>query len=186
MTNNKKIIISSFILATLNLTGCSSVLTDDLNKFMDEAKKQKATVPEIPKIIEVARIDYIGTAQEIKDPFINISSTVEIEGPEIRPDQDRRKEFLEGFDLLKMSLMGTIINKNKTIDAIVKLEDGTLYLVKEGNYLGLNYGKINSISETEINLTETIQDEAGKWIEKPNKLSLVDSNQQKDASKIKK
>ena len=47
-----------------------------------------------------------------------------------------------------------------------------LYQVKQGDYLGQNYGKITKISETEIGLREIVQDAAGEWIERASALQL--------------
>jgi type IV pilus assembly protein PilP len=50
--------------------------------------------------------------------------------------------------------------------------DNLLYQVKTGDYLGLNYGKITAISETEVSIREIVQDAAGEWIERPGALQL--------------
>ncbi len=50
--------------------------------------------------------------------------------------------------------------------------DNLLYQVKQGDYLGQNYGKITKISETELSLREIVQDAAGEWIERSSALQL--------------
>ena len=48
-------------------------------------------------------------------------------------------------------------------------------VVKAGEYLGQNYGKIMKISETEITLREIVQDASGEWIERGTTLQLQES-----------
>jgi type IV pilus assembly protein PilP len=50
--------------------------------------------------------------------------------------------------------------------------DNLLYQVKQGDYLGQNYGKITRISETDVALREIVQDAAGEWIERNTSLQL--------------
>ena len=59
--------------------------------------------------------------------------------------------------------------------ALVKV-GGLLYQVKAGNYLGLNYGRVLRISETEVVLREIVQDSTGEWTERPAALQLVEGN----------
>mgnify|MGYP003529750633 FL=1 len=47
-----------------------------------------------------------------------------------------------------------------------------LYQVKQGDYLGQNFGKITKIAETDVALREIVQDAAGEWIERTSALQL--------------
>ena len=58
------------------------------------------------------------------------------------------------------------------IESKVNGVDKLLYQVRVGNYLGLNYGLITRISETELGLREIVQDAAGEWIERVATLQL--------------
>ena len=55
--------------------------------------------------------------------------------------------------------------------ALLKV-DNLLYQVKQGDYIGQNYGKITKISETDVSLREIVQDAAGEWIERTSALQL--------------
>jgi len=44
--------------------------------------------------------------------------------------------------------------------------------VRPGEYLGLNYGLVTKISETEVALREIVQDAVGEWIERTASLQL--------------
>ena len=60
---------------------------------------------------------------------------------------------------------GFSVNKKGVPFALLKV-DNLLYQVKLGNYLGLNYGRVTQISETEVTLREIVQDALGEWIER--------------------
>ena len=88
----------------------------------------------------------------------------------IAPELVRRKEPLEAFPLDAMAMVGSM-NRNGQPVALVTV-DKLLYQVRVGNYLGLNYGRITRISETELALREIVQDAAGEWIERVATLQL--------------
>ena len=50
--------------------------------------------------------------------------------------------------------------------------DENLYRVKQGNYMGQNFGVITSIDEGEIKLTELVQDGSGEWVQRSSALQL--------------
>lgn len=85
----------------------------------------------------------------------------------------RRKEALEAFPLDSMAMVGSM-NRNGQPVALVRV-DKLLYKVRVGEYLGLNYGRITRINETEIALREIVQDAAGEWIERVATLQLQES-----------
>jgi type IV pilus assembly protein PilP len=45
-----------------------------------------------------------------------------------------------------------------------------------GDYLGQNFGKILTVSETEVTLREVVQDISGEWIERPATLQLQEKS----------
>jgi len=44
--------------------------------------------------------------------------------------------------------------------------------VRIGDYLGRNYGRIESISENQVNLIEIVPSGSGGWVERPQTLTL--------------
>jgi len=83
---------------------------------------------------------------------------------------NRRKEPLEAYPLDSMSMVGSVSKSGRPY-ALLRV-DNLLYQVKQGDYLGQNYGKITKISETELSLREIVQDAAGEWIERSSALQL--------------
>ena len=88
----------------------------------------------------------------------------------VAPELARRKEALEAFPLDSMAMVGSLNRKGQRV-ALVTV-DKLLYQVRVGNHLGLNYGRVTHIDETELGLREIVQDAAGEWIERTATLQL--------------
>ena len=88
----------------------------------------------------------------------------------IAAELTRRKEALESFPLDSMAMVGSMSREGKPV-ALVTV-DKLLYQVRVGNHLGLNYGRVTRINETELALREIVQDAAGEWIERVATLQL--------------
>jgi hypothetical protein len=54
------------------------------------------------------------------------------------------------------------MNVNKRPMAVIQVED-KVKQVKVGDYIGLDFGMVTQISDTEVQLRELIQDSAGDW-----------------------
>lgn len=166
-------------LATLGLSACDSD-QEDLQRWMVE---QRAEVkPSVPPITEPKKFTpQTYTEASSFEPFnmlkltqalrreSNQPSTSELIAPELA----RRKESLEAFPLDTMAMVGSM-NRNGQPVALVRV-DKLLYKVRVGEYLGLNYGRITRINETEVALREIVQDAAGEWIERVATLQLQES-----------
>jgi type IV pilus assembly protein PilP len=167
------------MLATLGLSACDSD-QEDLQRWMAEERAQvKPSVPPITAPKKFTPQAY--TEASSFEPFnmlkltqalrreSNQPSTSELIAPELA----RRKESLEAFPLDSMAMVGSM-NRNGQPVALVRV-DKLLYKVRVGEYLGLNYGRITRINETEVALREIVQDAAGEWIERVATLQLQES-----------
>ena len=86
-------------------------------------------------------------------------------------DTTRVPEFLEGFPLDSLRMVGTV-EKDNTLWALVKIPEGAVQTVKPGNYLGQNYGKITSISDVKMEMLETVSNGLGGYEEREISISL--------------
>lgn len=162
----------------LALAACSSSSDDELRQWMTEQKSQ--TRPKINPISEPKQFKPESYTQVTEvEPFSNQkltqalkrdSAQTEVNAALIAPELARRKEALEAFPLDAMALVGSLNKSNQPV-ALVKV-DNLLYQVRQGNYLGQNYGRVMKISETEITLREIVQDAVGEWIERTATLQL--------------
>jgi type IV pilus assembly protein PilP len=92
--------------------------------------------------------------------------------PNIKPDLNRSREYLEQFSLDALSMVGTLALKDGQIFALVGDTQGQISKVTAGNYLGQNYGKVTRITELAIELTEIVPDGGEGWLERPRTLAL--------------
>lgn len=153
------------------LAGCSSAVTSDLQDFVEKSGKQfVGKVDPLPPIKKFVAVPYSGA--NMNDPFAKQPTPDEIVGSNA-PDPNRKKEFLEGFGLEQLKLVGYVEKKGKP-HGLVKSPDGTTNIVMIGHHLGLNYGKIVEIRPDSLQLVETVQDGKGIWIERPMEVLLVE------------
>jgi len=90
-----------------------------------------------------------------------------------QPDFARPKQELEEFPLESMKMVG-FLRKGNVANAVIRSSEGKLHRVKVGNYIGMNFGQITSITESELKLKEMVQDGAGDWSERISSLQLVE------------
>lgn len=156
----------------LILGGCAKG-TSDLQLWVDEVKARRGgEIPPPPTrrtyqpFIYDAEELVDGVMRPRRDPFaLNV---VEDQGQAEagpRPDPERRREPLEEFPLDSLAMVGTI-GMGEGIRALVQAPDKVVHVIGVGNYMGRDHGRINRISETEIELIELISDGAGSWRER--------------------
>jgi type IV pilus assembly protein PilP len=167
-------LLASIGLATFALVGCSDE-EQELTQWMDQQKREvKPNVQPLSPPKKFTAQPYV--ALNGVEPFSAQKLTVALKQEARQPNSllsaeiNRRKEPLEAYPLDSMSMVGSV-NKNGRPYALLRV-DNLLYQVKQGDYLGQNYGKITKISETDIALREIVQDAAGEWIERTSALQL--------------
>jgi type IV pilus assembly protein PilP len=173
------------MMRALVLVPCAAVLLaacdgeqQELSQWMKQVKETtKVSVAKLPEPKKYEPYGY--RLRDSLDPF-NIEKISVAQAKlqarssnGIRPDMDRRREPLEAFPLDTLTMVGALV-QNKQVFGLVKV-DKNLNKVALGNYLGQNFGKITSISETEITLKEIVQDAAGEWTERVSKLQLQEA-----------
>jgi type IV pilus assembly protein PilP len=158
----------------MGLTACSSDL-GELQQWMEE--QRRASHPTVRPLVPPKKfLPQAYEAQNGVDPFSTQKLSVAIKQESAQPnsvlaaEMNRRREPLESFPLDSMSMVGSLTRSNDRY-ALLKV-DNLLYQVKSGDYLGLNFGRVTKISETDITLREVVQDAAGEWVERTSTLQL--------------
>ena len=161
-------------LAMLGLTACGGDM-DDLDQYINEVKSRPGgRIEPLPEITLYEAFAYVADAENVRSPFVPDRPQVSTSGPNIlSPDDDRSREFLEGFPLDTLSMVGTLYI-GETMYGLVQTSDGLIHRVVPGNYLGQNDGRINEIDESGIELIEIISDGIGGYIERDAAISLSD------------
>jgi type IV pilus assembly protein PilP len=174
----KRIYTLFWFLLALALAGCVSSKEDDIRDWM--VQERNATKPHVAPISAPKQFipePYTNAAtiepfsnQKLTQALKRDSSQATSNGALVAPELARRKEPMEAFPLDAMVLVGSIIKAGQPV-ALVKV-DNLLYQVKLGNYLGMNFGRVTKITETEVTLREIVQDAVGEWIERIATLQL--------------
>jgi len=163
------------LLASLFLVACGGEEFQDLQDFVkrsgDDLRGQVDPPPEI-KLYEPFPYD---NSALLPDPFKPRKQDVkDTKGFGLnQPDFNRPKQELEEFPLENMKMVG-YLRKGKVGNAVIRASDGKLHNVKVGNYIGMNFGQITSITETEVKIKEMVQDGGGDWLERESSLQLVE------------
>ena len=162
-----------FCLLTTVLTGCGSGDTSDLQAFMDEPRaKPRGSIEPLPQFRAYEPFTYAAAA--LRSPFqapVRIDPTARQRGNgNIKPDVNRPKQFLEGFNIETFNMVGTLANAEGRY-ALVSGAGG-VHRVKVGDYLGRNDGRITKITDGEIDVIEIVPDGEGGWLERPRTITL--------------
>ena len=165
------------------LSGCFSADLEELQAYADEtlAKKGSAVEP-LPPIKAYVRYLYQGEIAGLRDPFdpfffgnaeMDAADSIDksTQNKYINEVLTHNREELEYHELDSLRMVG-IVQNSREMWGIIRDQDGVVYRVAEGNYLGRNYGKIKNIMEREILLREIVQDSNGRWSERPASISL--------------
>jgi type IV pilus assembly protein PilP len=156
------------------LTACGGEEFSDLKaELKDKTKDMRGRVDALPIVKPYEPVPY--KVLEQQDPF----STAKIElvtksassgGGGLKPDFNRPKEPLEAYPLESLKMVG-VLQQKKANFALVKADTG-LFRVKVGNYVGQNFGLITTITDSQVQVRELIQDAAGDWTERQSTLQL--------------
>jgi type IV pilus assembly protein PilP len=159
------------------LAACDGEQTE-LQSWMEQEKAKTPT--QIKSVAEPKKYEPFKYESAVAiDPFNNskllgqLAKLAPAGKSGLAPDVNRRKEALESFPVDALRMVGLIQQRGKNY-ALLEV-DKLVYTVKVGNFIGQNFGKITTISETEVKLKEIVQDGGGDWIERDTSLQLQDA-----------
>lgn len=157
------------------LVGCGSMgdHAELRAKLSDVKKNATGKIDPIPTYPPYDAFIYSATS--IRSPFdrpVDIKKRVYAQSNQnIKPNVNRTREYLEGKDLSSLSMVGTL-ERNGTLWALIKDDDGRIHRVTNGNYVGKNHGKVILAEKFKIELIEIVSDGLSGWVERPNILAL--------------
>jgi type IV pilus assembly protein PilP len=160
--------------ALIGLSGCDNGNQfGDLQAYMDEVRARPTGVIEpLPKFRPYEAFTY--SAAALRSPFqppVKVDLVRRQKGSQqVKPDETRVKQFLEGFNIEQFEMVGTMANDSGTF-ALMR-GGGGVYRMKVGDYLGRNHGRIVSISDSQVDVVEIVPDGEGAWLERPRSISL--------------
>ena len=170
--------ITPMVLALVALSACDRGM-NDLQRWVEEERQRPGEpIEPIPPVATAEVVSY--EAFDLRDPFQRQPSRAEEDlveanaGTGPRPDPDRRREFLEGFPLDTLNMVGTL--RMDDIDyALIRDNEKVVHRVSEGNFLGRNHGRIERVLSNRVELRELVQDGRGGWSERRVQIAMGDS-----------
>lgn len=189
ITNNSWLAIALLSLVA-GLSGCSNNM-GELEAYVESVKANPpGEIPPIPEIRTYETYVYPGHERDPFDTNILVGEIDEIvipgpSGTKIvkkransvpPPDKNRSREYLEGFALDSLAMVGTL-NQKGQLWALIKTTDGTIQRVAKGNFIGKNYGKISEITDSDIKLVEKVPDRLGSYIKRDAAIAINEVSQ---------
>ena len=157
------------------LGGCApSADTADLDQFMAEIDaRPPGRIEPLPTMETVPPFAY--QASNKRSPFeppILVKRVERRNGPQVRPDMNRVKQFLEQFAIGQLSMVGTMAQGGAEY-ALIQDGEGGVHRVQTGDYMGTDHGRITAVGDTSVELIEIVPDGAGGWVERERTVQLA-------------
>jgi len=119
--------------------------------------------------------------KSLRDPFASYLALVAARSRESLARRQsrmasRKREVLEAFDLATLKLVATM-RMGKDRVAMIEDGEGKGYVVRRGNYIGKNNGRIKKITDDSLYLVEQVVNPAGDIVERQVVLTLKEVNQ---------
>lgn len=171
MRESRTIFLSSLFLCVSGCVGGGDF--SDLQGYMDEVRSRpQGAIEPLPKFQPYEAFTYGASA--LRSPFqppVKIDLASQQKGSkDVKPDEARVKQFLEGFNIEAFEMVGTLANEGGVFGLVRGA--GGVHRVKVGDYLGRNHGKIQSVDEAKIDVVEIVPDGEGGWLERPRSITL--------------
>ena len=161
------------------LTGCGAGQElADLRDFMAEVKARPAgPVEPLPSFEQVPPFAY--QASDMRSPFDPPVVLKRVEraegGPQVTPDLNRVKQFLEQYPIASLAMVG-ILAQGERLYALVRDGEGGVHRVARGDYMGTDHGRVQRIGDNELELIEIVPDGTGGWVERARTVTLGGTN----------
>ncbi|WP_102794259.1 pilus assembly protein PilP [Bowmanella denitrificans] len=159
------------------LLGCQPSI-QDLQEFVVQVKQNtQVNIEPYPTFSKTPPFQY--QVADIRSPFQRLSGIT----PEtlqtakancLQPDFARAKQPLEHYGTDALSIKGFFTREQHTW-ALFQANDGSLHKARAGDRLGLFFGRIISIREGQVTITEMLPDGTGCWQEKQATLTVSEA-----------
>lgn len=163
-----------YISMILLLVGCRAN-TDSIDQFVSDAHTHaKIHVDPLPEPYYFVADDFVMTSDRL--PFVQ-PQPEKIDGQEAQgkdcwqPDNTRHPQSLERFPLDQLAIKG-VMDGGKQRWALIYTPESKLVKIREGQYLGLNHGRVLKVTPQFIDIEEILSDGKGCWLKRETQLAL--------------
>jgi len=175
------IVLFSMVLGTSVAPGQTNGQAETAKTPKAPAKVVEKTGNEIPDAMKHLVKGPDVDIESLRDPFASYLALVASRGRQTLTERQSRlasrdREILETFDLTTLKIVATM---RMGEDRVAMIEDGTGkgYIVRRGNYMGKNNGRIEKITDNSLYLVEQIVNPAGDIVDRQVTLTLKEVNQ---------
>jgi type IV pilus assembly protein PilP len=169
----KAVMAYPFAIVVLALSGCVGSSNEDLEAYINETiAKPAGEIEPIPTFQPYKVYKYANLA--LRSPFepprpADVPEDVgKIVPP---PDETRPKEFLEGIPFSSLAMVGTL-EQDGVVWGLINDGAGGIHRITTGNFLGKNFGKIVTLTPSQLDVIEIVPDGKGGWLERPRTLTV--------------
>ncbi len=167
----------AMMVLSMLLSGCGSSLSD-LYQYVAEVQADPVEFNEqTPEPPEITVVPY--SVADLRSPFQY--QRVRLDGRDEngredcpQPDLARQRGPLEAYGVDSFRLRGVMADAEQRW-ALLQSSDGTVYSVKQGDYLGMFHGQIESIGRVELVVAEWIPDGRGCWTRRETQLAMANN-----------
>jgi type IV pilus assembly protein PilP len=165
----------SVLLPVLLLAACGG--QDDMDEYVQQAKaRPPIPIEPLPEIKPFSPMAYQRSDQ--RSPFIEPQpeTSSKVDG-KVKPEcaqivANREKEVLERYSLASLSMQGSI-GRQGQLWALIRTPDGHAMRVGLNQYMGLDQGRVIKITNTHVDLMETVPDGKGCWVTRETQLAMA-------------
>ncbi len=171
--DSKLVVLVTVLLTIAGCTGGDEYA--DIRAFMQEVEaKPRGSIAPLPEFEPYQPFTY--GAANMRSPFeppiiVPPKSDEQRKNIGVKPPKDHVKQYLERFSLASLSMVGTLQQDNDTW-ALIEDNTGGVHRVQVGDYMGAQWGQIESIDDARIDITEIVADGAGGWLRRPRTIEL--------------
>ena len=138
----------------------------DLQAFIAEVEaRPQGAVPPLPEFQAQPPFNYQTGGR--RSPFAAPVPALAV--PEAPAGQGRQQ--LAAFPLAALTMVGSL-SRGPAVFGLVEDSDGGVHRVAVGDFLGSEWGQVERIEETGMDLAEMLPDGNGGWLRRPRRLEL--------------
>ncbi|WP_394245549.1 pilus assembly protein PilP [Vibrio astriarenae] len=155
----------TMILSTLLLLGCKAN-QESLHNYVQQIEQSASSqIQSLAPAMSFQASRY--SQQEPRQPFVLPQAALVVDQPLARrdcwqPTPRHKSGKLERYPLQKLKLRG-MMGSEGDLSALVQTPQGEVAKVRAGQYIGLNNGKVTSVSSNRLVIKETLPDGLGCW-----------------------
>jgi type IV pilus assembly protein PilP len=168
-----RIVVGVGLVAVLSSCSNRAEMVELQNYVQTQMTMPPSAIDPLPVFIAYEAFTY--SAASLRGPFdipVEISDEFRNQQTrEVKPDETRPKEYLESFAIGNLIMVG-VLKREGEVWALIRDETNNINRVTVGNYLGRNHGRINAITDTQIDVVEIVPTGDGGWLERPQSILL--------------